>query len=227
MSTATQPQAFIEVTAATHPTPHGIVAAALEEPAIKKAIRRGTRRARVKKYASVTKSGRDGVCEHTSDFVQATYLALLEHHAEEFAALSPEQRAGFVEKLAMSVSWKEVYPMKREVPLAEPFDGDQADNEASPQVFACDGISLNGQDRHPDWMSAHAEESKLIEGIDRQRAGTPPAEEPETTYERRCRLLGRQKADWMLDYENRRYETAKTSAERVRFCRLRAMLKKM
>ena len=115
--------------------------------------------------------------------------------------------------------------MKREVPLAEPFDGDQADNEASPQVSACDDISLNRQ--KPDWMSAHAEESELIESIDRQRAETPPAEEPETTYERRCRLLGRQKADWMLDYENRRYETAKSSAERVRFYRLRAMLKKM
>jgi hypothetical protein len=48
-------------------------------------------------------------------------------------------------------------------------------------------------------MSAHAEESKLIERIDRQRAQTPPEEEPETKYERMCRLLGPQKADWMLD----------------------------
>jgi hypothetical protein len=227
MSATAQAKAVIEVTTATHPTPHDVVAAALEEPAIKNAIRRGTRKARVKKYASVTKSGRDGVCEHTSDFEQTTYLALLEHHAEAFAALTAEQRPQFVEKLAMSVSWKEVYPMKREVPLAEPFDGDQADNEASPQVFACDDISLNGQNRHSDWMSAHAEESELIESIDRQRAETPPAEEPETEYELMCRRLGPQKADWMLDYENRRYETARTSAERVRFYRLRAMLKKM
>jgi hypothetical protein len=225
MSSATQAQAFIEVTTATHPTPHSIVAAALEEPAIKKAIRRGTRKARVKKYASVTKSGRDGVCEHTSDFEQATYLALLERYAEEFAALNPDERAGFVEKLAMRIAWHEVYPMKREELLAEPFDGGQADNEASPQVAACDDISLNRQ--KPDWMSAYAEESEIIERIDRQRAETAPEEEPETRYERMCRLLGEQNADWMLDYENRRYETARTSAERVRFYRLRAMLKKM
>src|ERR1700694_2213251 len=88
------------LTTATHPTPHDTVAAALEQPAIKEAIQRGTRKVRVKKYAAVTKSVRDGVCEHISDFVQATYLALLEHHAGEFAALTTEQRAGFVEKLA-------------------------------------------------------------------------------------------------------------------------------
>lgn len=97
------------LTTATHPTLHEIVGASLEEPAIKTAIQRGTRKVRVQKYAAITKSGRDGVSEHTSDFVQATYLALLEDHAEGFAALMREQRAGFVEKLAMSVSWKEVY----------------------------------------------------------------------------------------------------------------------
>src|ERR1039458_9050629 len=104
MSTVAQAEVVIEVTTATHPTPHDIVAAALEEPAIKKAIQRGTRKVRVKKYTAVTKSGRAGVCEYTSDFEQTTYLALLERHAEAFAALNPEQRAGFVEKLAMSVS---------------------------------------------------------------------------------------------------------------------------
>ncbi len=224
MSTAAQAKAVIEVTTA-HPTPHDIVAAALEEPAIKKAIRRGTRKARVKKYASVTKSGRDGVCEHTSDFEQETYLALLEQHPGTFAALSPEQRPQFVENLAMRVAWHEVYPMKREVPLAEPFDGDQADNEVSPQVSACDDISLNRQ--KPDWMSAHAEESEIIERIDRQRAETSSEEEPETRYEHMCRLLGEQNADWMLDYENRRYESARTSAERVRYYRLRKQLEAM
>jgi len=131
MSAAAQAEVVIEVTTATHPTPHEIVATALEEPAIKEAIQRGIRKVRVKKYAAVTKSGRDGVCEHISDFVQATYLALLEH-PDEFAALPAEERPQFVEKLAMSVSWKGVYPMKREVPLAEPFDGDEADSEASP-----------------------------------------------------------------------------------------------
>jgi hypothetical protein len=190
MSAAAQAEVVIEVTTA-HPTPHEIVATALEEPAIKGAIQRGMRK------AVVSKRGRDGVCEHISDFVQTTYLALLEHHAEAFAALNPEQRAGFVEKLATSIACHEVYLMTLEESLAEPFDGDQADNEASPQVPACDDISLNRQ--KPDWMSAHAEESKLIERIDRQRAQTPPEEEPETKYERMCRLLGPQKADWMLD----------------------------
>ena len=46
------------LTTATHPTPPDIAAAALEEPAIKEAIQRGTRKVRVKKYAAVTKSGR-------------------------------------------------------------------------------------------------------------------------------------------------------------------------
>jgi len=224
MSAAAQAEVVIEVTTA-HPTPHEIVATALEEPAIKGAIQRGLRKVRVKKYAAVTKSGRDGVCEHTSDFVQTTYLALLEHHAEAFAALNPEQRAGFVEKLATSIACHEVYLMKREEPLAEPLDSDQADNEASPQVSACDDISLNRQ--KPDWMSAHAEESKLIERIDRQRAETPPEEEPETRYERKCRLVGEENADWMLDYENHLYESAKTSADRVKYHRLRKKLNGM
>jgi hypothetical protein len=222
-----QAEAVIEVTTATHPTPHHTVAAALQEPAIKEAIQRGTRKARVKKYAAVTKSGRDGVREHTSDFEQATYLALLEHHGEEFAALTPEERPQFVEKLAMSIAWKEVYPMKREEPLAEPFDGDQADNGASPQVLACDDISLNGRNRHPDWMSAHALESERIEDIDRQRAETAPEEEPETKYERMCRRLGPQNADWMLDYEARRYQSARTSADRVKHYRLQKKLEGM
>jgi hypothetical protein len=227
MSAAAQAEVVIEVTTATHPTPHEIVATALEEPAIKEAIQRGIRKVRVKKYAAVTKSGRDGVCEHISDFVQATYLALLEHHAEAFAALNPEQRAGFVEQLAIRTARREVYPMKREEPLVEPFDGDQADNEASPQVFACDDISLTRQNRKPDWMSAHAEEAEIIERIDRQRAETAPEEEPETQYELMCRRLGEENADWMLGYENSRYKSAKTSAERVRYYRLRKRLEGM
>jgi hypothetical protein len=218
MSAAAQAELVIEVTTATHPTPHETVVAVLEDPTIKEAIQRGTRKARVKKYASVTQRGRDGVREHTSDFVQATYVALLEHHAEEFAALTAEGRAGFIEKLAMKVAWHEVYPMKREVPLAEPFDGDQNDNEAGPEVFACDDISLNRQ--KPDWLSAHAVESGLIESIDR-RAETPPEEEPETQYERMCRLFGQKNADWVLDYETRRYQSARTSADRVKYHRLR------
>src|SRR5437763_15372141 len=106
-------------------SPRETVAAVLQEPAIKKAIRRGSRKARVKEYASVTKSGRDGVCEHISDFEQATYLALLEHHAQTFAALAAEQRAGFVEKLAMRIAWQEVYQVKREVPLAADHVGSE------------------------------------------------------------------------------------------------------
>ena len=225
MSAAAQAEVVIEVTTATHSTPHEIVVTALEEPAIKKAIQRGIGKAQVKKYATVTKSGRDGLCEHTSDIVQATYLALLERYAEEFAALNPDERAGFVEKLAMRIAWHEVYPMKREEPLAEPFDGDQADNEASLQAFACDDISLNGQ--KPDWMCAHAEESEIIERIDRQHAEKSSEKEPETRYEQMCRLLGEQNAGWMFEYEYHRYESARTSADRVRYCRLRKKLNKM
>jgi len=226
MSTSAQTQAVIEVTTATHPTPVEVVAAALAEPSIKEAILRGARKARVKKYASVTKSARNGVCEHTSDFEQATYLALLEHHAEEYIALRPDERPSFVEELAIRTAWREVYQMKREVPLAEPFDGDQDDSEgAGPRVFACDYISLNGKHRHPDCISARAFESSLIERIDRGK--TPPDEQPETKYERTCRLLGPQKADWMLEYENHRYESAKTPAERVRYFRLRKQLEGM
>jgi len=213
----------IAQTATTLPNPRETVAVALEDPAIKGAIQRGARKAQIKKYSAVTKNGRDVVYEHTSDFVQATYLALLEHHTEAFAALAQEEQAGFVEKLATSIAWREVYTMKREVPLAEPFDGDEVGSEG-PHVFACDDISLNRQGRHPNWISAHAFESRLIEHIDRQRAGTPPEEQTETRYERMHRLLGAQKADWMLAYENSRYDSAKTSAERVRYCRLRKKL---
>ncbi len=209
-------------TAAQAPTPHGIVAVALEDPAIKGAIQRGARKAQVKKYSAVTKNGRGGVYEHTSDFEQATCVALLENYAEEYTALTPEERPRFVEKLATSIAWREVYLMKREVPLAEPFDSDQVGSKG-PHVFACDDISLNRHGRHPNWISAHAIESELIERVDRQRAA-PPEEQTETKYERMHRLLGAQKADWMLDYENSRSESAKTSAERVRYHRLRKKL---
>ena len=66
--------------AGTLPNPRETVTVALEDPAIRGAIQRGARKAQVKKYAAVTKNGRDGVCEHTSDFVQATCVALLENH---------------------------------------------------------------------------------------------------------------------------------------------------
>jgi hypothetical protein len=210
-------------TASTLPNPHEIVVVALEDPAIKKAILRGARKARVRKYSAVTKKGRDGVCEHTSDFVQATYLALFESHAKTFAALTPEERLRFVEQLALRIAWREAYPMKREVPLAQPLDGDELGGVGQ-EAFACDDISLNGHRSHPNWISAHAFESELIDRIDLHRAKTPPEEQPESPYERRCRLVGPQTADWMLDYENHRYESAKTSAERVRYHRLRKKL---
>jgi len=44
----------------------------------------------------------------------------------------------------MCTAWHEVYPMKREVPLAEPIDSDQVGSEG-PHAFACDDISLNGR----------------------------------------------------------------------------------
>jgi len=206
-------------TAATLPNPRETVAVALEDPAIKEAIQRGARKAQIKKYSAVTKHGRDVVYEHISDVVQATCVALLENHTEEYTTLTPEERPIFVEELATRTAWHEVYPMKREVPLAEPFDSDQVGSEG-PRVFACDDISLNGRRRRPCWISARAFESELIERIDRRRAKTPSEEQPETKYERMHRLLGAQKADWMLDYENRRYESAKTPAERVRYHRL-------
>src|SRR5690348_3542130 len=124
-------------TAATIPSPRDTVAVALADPVIKEAILRGAGKARVKKYAAVNR--RHGMYEHTSDFVQATWVALLENHAEEYAALTLEEREGFVEKLAMRTAWREVYPMKREVPLAVPTDSDEGGSEG-PNVLACDDI---------------------------------------------------------------------------------------
>jgi hypothetical protein len=213
-------------TAATLPNARETVVLALEDPAIKGAIHRGARKAQVNKYASVTRYGRGGACEHTSDFEQATYLALLGDYCDQYAALTPEERPTFVEKLAMSIAWHEVYPMKREVPPAEPRESDEVGSHRS-RVLACDDISLNGRKRYPNWISARALESEFIECIDRQRAETPAQEQPETKYERMCRILGPQKADWMLDYENHRYESAKTTAERVCYCRLRKKIARM
>jgi hypothetical protein len=210
-------------TTARLPNARETVVLALEDPAIKGAIHRGARKAQVKQYASVTRYGRGGACEHTSDFEQATYLALLGDYCDEYAALTPEERPTFVEKLAMSIAWHEVYPMKREVPPAEPRESDEVGSHGS-RVLACDDISLNGRKRHPNWISAHAFESELIERIDRQSAAPPADEQTETMYERMHRVLGAQKADWMLDYENSRYESPKTSAERVRYHRLRKNL---
>ena len=212
--------------AGTLPNPHETVTVALEDPAIRGAIQRGASKAQVKRYAAVTKNRRGRVCEHTSDVVQATCVALLQHHSEEYTALTSEERPRFVEQLATRTAWHEVYPMKREVPLAEPFEGDDVGSEC-PRLFACDDISLNGRRRRPCWISARAFESDLIERIDRQRAATPTEEEVETKYEHVRRRLGAQTADWMLDYENHRYDSAKTSAERVRYCRLRKKLDRM
>lgn len=229
MSTDVQAHAVIELaptptttaTHAIHPAPDEVLAAALDEPAIWEAIRRGARKAQTKKYSVVTKSARGGVCEHTSDAVQATYLALLDNYAHEYTTLPPEERPRFVEELAKSIAWREVYPMKREVPLVEPVGGEEIGSEG-PQFFACDDVSINRARRRPSWIAARASESELIERIDRTR--TPPEEAPETRYEHMCRLLGPEKADWMLDYENNRYESAKTPAERVRYFRLRRKL---
>ena len=198
-------------TTAVHPNPQEIVEAALNDPVIKEAIHRGTRKARVK--------------GDTSDVVQATYLALLEKYREEFIALDAEKRTKFAEKLAMRTAWNEVYPTRREVSLVDPLDADQTGNKTdSSQAFACDDISLARNGRHANWISAHVLEVQLLDAIDRQRTGTLPEEQPETEYERRCRLLGVKNADWMLDYENSRYESAKTSRDRVRYYRLRKKL---
>lgn len=220
------PTVDVAQTASTFPNPRETPAVALEDPAIKGAILRGARKARVKKYSLVTENRGNSACEHTSDFVQATWVALLESHAEEYAALTSEERPRFVEQLAVRTAWREVYRMKREVPLVEPIEGNEIGSEGQ-QFFACDDISLNGRRRHPNWISVHASESELIERIGRQRAATPPEEQPEPKYERMCRVLGTKKADWMLDYENHRYESPKTSAERVLYHRLRKKLERM
>jgi hypothetical protein len=196
---------------AVHPTHEEIVEAALKDPVIKAAIHRGTRKARVN--------------GDISDVVQATYLALLGKYREAFIALDEEKRTTFVEKLAMRTAWNEVYPTRREVPLVKTLGGDQMGNEPDgSQAFVGDDISLARKGRHANWISAHALELFLIDSIDRQRTGTLPEEQPETEYERRCRLLGVKNADWMLDYENSRYDSAKTSGDRVRYYRLRKKL---
>jgi hypothetical protein len=211
-------------TAAILPDPRQTVAASLEDPDIMATIQRGARKANIKKYSAVVTNPRHGfICEHISDVVQATCVALLEHHAEEYTGLTPEKRPQFLEQLATRTAWHNVYLMKREVPLAEPIDSDPVTSEG-PCIFACDDISLNGRRRHPNWISAHTSESELIERMDGQRAATPPEEQTETEYERMHRVLGTQKADWMLDYANSRYESPKTSAERVRYHRLREKL---
>jgi hypothetical protein len=215
-------------------SPRALVTAALEDPAIIEAIRRGVRKARVKRYAAVMHLGpillngsrRNEVRDYVSDFEQTTYLKLLEEYADEFAALSPEQRPIFVETLAKRIAWREVYRIKHELPLAELLDGESSENNSA-QRFACDDISLGQRNRHPSWLSASASECELIDFIDRQTSETVPEEQPETRYERTCRLLGPTIADWMLDYENRRRESAKTSAERVRYHRLRKKLESM
>lgn len=230
MSTAAHAPDANAVTTATinaiQPSPRELVAAALCERAISEAIQRGARKAHVKKYAAVTEGGRDEARDYSSDFVQATYVALLESHAQDFTTLAPEERPRFVEQLATRIAWREVYPMKREVPLAEPFDDRDGSDSTGPEVFACDDISLKGaRRRRPSWISAHASESELIERIDRGK--TPPEEQPETRYEHMCRLLGAETADWMLDYETNRYGSAKTSANRVKYHRLRKKLAQM
>jgi hypothetical protein len=203
-----------------------VLAAALEEPLIKEAIHRGVRKACIKKYAAITRHA--GGSEYISDFAQATYLSILEEYAEDFSKLAPEERPRFVETIAKHTAWREVYPLKREVPLSEPMSGGQSAGESNgAQVFACDEISLSQKGRHANFVLAHADESELIDRIDRQRAGKPTEEQAETLFERRCRIVGASNADWMLDYENRRYRSARKSAARVRYHRLRKRLGEM
>jgi hypothetical protein len=206
------------------------------QPEVEIAIKEGARRVG-KKFATVfyvhkidrddSEGGRDRVWDYTSDFVQATRLKLLTTHAEEFSALSEEERPAYAQKLATETGRQLVRPARKEDPLSEPLDDcEGSSGDDNPHAPACDDVSLDRKGHRPDWMRMHELEVEVIAAMDAQKAGTLH-ERPETLYERATRLLGAD-AEWFWSYlVNSMYpqrhpdRIACTQAERARFYRLK------
>jgi hypothetical protein len=81
------------LTTATHPTPQEIVSAALEDPAVKEAIHRGTRNARVKKSAPIPGHVWDALFDYASECTEDPDAAIADVKSKVHRCRSTERTA--------------------------------------------------------------------------------------------------------------------------------------
>lgn len=205
-------------------------------PDVDAAIKEGARQVG-RKFATVfyvhkidlddSEGGRDALWDYTSDFVQATRLKLLTTHAEEFSALSDDERPAYAQKLATQTGQQLIRPARKEIPLSEALDDCEAGSgDDVSHAPHCDDVSLDRKGHRPDWIRIREFEAEVIAAMDAQKAGTLPHERPETLHERAIRLLGAD-AEWFWSYlvnsmypQRHAERIARTPAERARYCRL-------
>lgn len=162
---------------------------------------------------------------------------------DEFLAKSPSDQLRDARERAIRHAWRLLDARKRsgEVRLEPPVDDDSTPGDDCPLTNMADdktlkvteydpilGVTSYHSTSHPSWQSANESEDKLIDRLDRVRAGSLPSKEPhQTAYERACEVLGRAAADFMAEYEVLR-DTGRTeparASDRQRYSRFRKRL---
>ncbi len=162
---------------------------------------------------------------------------------DKFLAKSPSDQLKDAREHGKKHAWRLLDARKRseEVRVEPPVDDDSPSGDDCPLTNMADDRTLKVTEydpilgttkyhstSHPSWQSVDENENRLIDMMDRHRAGLIPTEEPhQTAYERACRVLGRAAADSMAEYEVLR-DAGRTkpacSADRKRYSRLRKRL---
>jgi hypothetical protein len=161
----------------------------------------------------------------------------------KFLAESPSDQLRDARERAVKHAWRLLDARKRskEVRLEPPSDDDSTSGDDCPLTNMADDLTLKVTEydpvlgkttyhsvSRPSWRAVNECEDRLIEMIDRRRAGLAAVEEPyQTAYERAVKVLGQDGADFMAKYEFQR-DTGPTkpasSADRKRYSRLRNRL---
>ncbi|MGB8785328.1 MAG: hypothetical protein WCD02_19565 [Terriglobales bacterium] len=162
---------------------------------------------------------------------------------DEFLKKSLEDQKQEARELAMKHAWRLLDARKRskEVRLEPPSDDDSTSGDDCPLTNMADDLTLKVTEydpvlgkttyhsvSHSSWQAVNEYEDRLIEMIDRRRSGLAAVEEPyQTAYERAVKVLGRDGADFMAEYEALR-DTGRTKpascADRKRYSRLKDRL---
>jgi len=177
------------------------------------------------------------------DDAVAAAIDELYRSSDEFLKKSLEDQKQDARKRAMKHAWKLLDARKRskEVRLEPPSDDNSASENDCPLTNMADDVTLKVTEydpvlikttchsaSHPSWQAVNDCEDRLIEMIDRRRAGLGAVEEPhQTAYERAVEVLGQDGADFMAQYEVLRdagRSKPACCADRKRYSRLRNRL---
>jgi hypothetical protein len=162
---------------------------------------------------------------------------------EEFLAKSLDARKHDAHERGQRHAWRLLDALKRskEVSMDPPSDDPDRNGDDCPLTSMVDDLALKLTEydpvlgktiyhsaSRPGWQRANEYEDRLIDRIDRRRAGLTAFEEPrETAYERAMKVLGQDNADFMVGYEVLRdtgRDKPACSADRKRYSRLRTRL---